>query len=152
MFTVCESECRVGTWRLLFPPKDSFLSLKLADLWIKMDRPDGLIQRRNVHREANDRNQEDSDGEKRRASSDDDLEDGDSKQTRLTLMEEVLLLGLKDKEVSWARGREDEEEGDRRTGVDGRKMKVGDVSQWLMEGEVGSSRSAAPRPHGQGGE
>ena len=30
---------------------------------------------------------------------DEDLEDGDSKETRLTLMEEVLLLGLKDKEV-----------------------------------------------------
>lgn len=28
-------------------------------------------------------------------------EDVDSKETRLTLMEEVLLLGLKDKEVSW---------------------------------------------------
>lgn len=67
-----------------------------------MDRPDGLIQRRNIHKEANDRNnQDDSDGEKRRHSSgEDDLDDGDSKQTRLTLMEEVLLLGLKDKEVS----------------------------------------------------
>lgn len=30
---------------------------------------------------------------------DDDIEDNDSKETRLTLMEEVLLLGLKDKEV-----------------------------------------------------
>ena len=29
-----------------------------------------------------------------------DTEDVDSKETRLTLMEEVLLLGLKDKEVS----------------------------------------------------
>ncbi len=28
-----------------------------------------------------------------------DTEDADSKETRLTLMEEVLLLGLKDKEV-----------------------------------------------------
>ncbi len=27
-----------------------------------------------------------------------DIDDGDSKETRLTLMEEVLLLGLKDKE------------------------------------------------------
>lgn len=27
-----------------------------------------------------------------------EIEDGDSKETRLTLMEEVLLLGLKDKE------------------------------------------------------
>lgn len=31
--------------------------------------------------------------------SDSDTEDCDSKETRLTLMEEVLLLGLKDKEV-----------------------------------------------------
>jgi hypothetical protein len=29
-----------------------------------------------------------------------EIEDCDSKETRLTLMEEVLLLGLKDKEVS----------------------------------------------------
>ncbi len=29
----------------------------------------------------------------------DDMEDHDSKETRLTLMEEVLLLGLKDREV-----------------------------------------------------
>lgn len=29
----------------------------------------------------------------------DDMDDLDSKETRLTLMEEVLLLGLKDKEV-----------------------------------------------------
>lgn len=32
--------------------------------------------------------------------SDEEVEDIDSKETRLTLMEEVLLLGLKDKEVS----------------------------------------------------
>jgi Golgi phosphoprotein 3 len=32
-------------------------------------------------------------------SKDSDSEDVDSKETRLTLMEEVLLLGLKDKEV-----------------------------------------------------
>lgn len=31
---------------------------------------------------------------------DEELDDNDSKETRLTLMEEVLLLGLKDKEVS----------------------------------------------------
>lgn len=32
-----------------------------------------------------------------------ELDDNDSKETRLTLMEEVLLLGLKDKEVRYAR-------------------------------------------------
>ena len=31
---------------------------------------------------------------------DDNCEDDDDKETRLTLMEEVLLLGLKDREVS----------------------------------------------------
>lgn len=34
-----------------------------------------------------------------RANKEDDMDDLDSKETRLTLMEEVLLLGLKDKEV-----------------------------------------------------
>lgn len=89
-----------------------------------------------MHREANERNQEDSDGEKRRASSDDDLEDGDSKQTRLTLMEEVLLLGLKDKEVSWARGRGAGEQGGWRKGSYGPRDEGGGTVKWLMEGEV----------------
>lgn len=40
-----------------------------------------------------------ADVEDRRTSNDDDMDDLDSKETRLTLMEEVLLLGLKDKEV-----------------------------------------------------
>jgi hypothetical protein len=31
----------------------------------------------------------------------DNIEETSDKETRLTLMEEVLLLGLKDKEVSW---------------------------------------------------
>jgi UDP-N-acetyl-D-mannosaminuronate dehydrogenase len=39
--------------------------------------------------------------DKKSAERDEDLEDGDSKETRLTLMEEVLLLGLKDKEVGY---------------------------------------------------
>jgi Golgi phosphoprotein 3 len=39
--------------------------------------------------------------DKKSTERDEDLEDGDSKETRLTLMEEVLLLGLKDKEVSF---------------------------------------------------
>lgn len=40
-----------------------------------------------------------TDIEERRTSNEEELEDLDSKETRLTLMEEVLLLGLKDKEV-----------------------------------------------------
>lgn len=65
-----------------------------------MNRPDGLIQRRNVQRDTQDKNNKnDSDDEKRRHSSgEEDQDDGDCKETRLTLMEEVLLLGLKDKE------------------------------------------------------
>ncbi|XP_076066322.1 Golgi phosphoprotein 3 homolog sauron [Oratosquilla oratoria] len=63
-----------------------------------MNRPDGLIQRRNAQKETSDRNHNDSDDEKKRSSSEDDIDDADSKETRLTLMEEVLLLGLKDKE------------------------------------------------------
>ncbi|KAK8393609.1 hypothetical protein O3P69_006729 [Scylla paramamosain] len=65
-----------------------------------MNRPDGLIQRRNVPRDTQDKNNKnDSDDEKRRHSSGEEyLDDGDCKETRLTLMEEVLLLGLKDKE------------------------------------------------------
>lgn len=67
-----------------------------------MSRSDGLIQRRNVNSLASNtrgddsRDKEDnwSDGKE---SGDD--EDHDSKETRLTLMEEILLLGLKDKEV-----------------------------------------------------
>lgn len=66
-----------------------------------MSRSDGLIQRRNVNSLASNtrgddsRDKEDnwSDGKE---SGDD--EDHDSKETRLTLMEEILLLGLKDKE------------------------------------------------------
>lgn len=40
------------------------------------------------------------DHELRRGDEQDDDDTGDSKETRLTLMEEVLLLGLKDREVS----------------------------------------------------
>lgn len=43
-----------------------------------------------------------ADIEDRRTSNDDDMDDLDSKETRLTLMEEVLLLGLKDKEVTYS--------------------------------------------------
>ena len=65
-----------------------------------MDRSGGLVQRRNVvqHRE-------NSSPESCRDLDDRPTNDGyrddehDSKETRLTLMEEILLLGLKDKEV-----------------------------------------------------
>ncbi|KAL1492887.1 hypothetical protein ABEB36_011061 [Hypothenemus hampei] len=62
-----------------------------------MNRSEGFVKRRNVTRENTDGlSKEDSD--ERKPSRDEEEEDGDSKETRLTLMEEVLLLGLKDKE------------------------------------------------------
>lgn len=62
-----------------------------------MNRTDGLVQRRNVLKENSDsalKENHDIDDKK----NDKNYDDGDSKETRLTLMEEVLLLGLKDKE------------------------------------------------------
>ena len=66
-----------------------------------MNRSEGLVQRKNrmggsgeVDMPSN-KGQENDD----RQGSEEELEDLDSKETRLTLMEEVLLLGLKDKEV-----------------------------------------------------
>ncbi|XP_071449527.1 Golgi phosphoprotein 3 homolog sauron [Hetaerina americana] len=64
-----------------------------------MNRGDGLVQRRSAARETSDSVSKDSqNSDERKCDRDDDIEDGDSKETRLTLMEEVLLLGLKDKE------------------------------------------------------
>ncbi|XP_033502960.1 Golgi phosphoprotein 3-like [Epinephelus lanceolatus] len=65
-------------------------------------RNSGLVQRRTeaIRSAAADRERE-SDGEEdeaRRGEEADDDDKGDSKETRLTLMEEVLLLGLKDRE------------------------------------------------------
>ncbi|CAB3240022.1 unnamed protein product [Arctia plantaginis] len=62
-----------------------------------MNRSEGLVQRRNVLKENTDgaiKENHDVDDKK----NDKNYDDGDSKETRLTLMEEVLLLGLKDKE------------------------------------------------------
>jgi len=61
---------------------------------------EGLVHRRNVNKvnsESNSNDIEEHD-DRRQNSNGDDPEDGDSKEARLTLMEEVLLLGLKDKE------------------------------------------------------
>lgn len=67
-------------------------------------RTSGLVQRRTeaIRSAAADREREsgDEEDETRRGEEEDD-DKGDSKETRLTLMEEVLLLGLKDREV-WA--------------------------------------------------
>jgi len=70
-----------------------------------MNRQEGLIQRRNVQTSIVAARSEDTTrigpevDEKKRVENDEDI-DADSKETRLTLMEEVLLLGLKDKEVN----------------------------------------------------
>ncbi|XP_027018575.1 Golgi phosphoprotein 3 isoform X2 [Tachysurus fulvidraco] len=70
-------------------------------------RSSGLVQRRTeASRSAataaaaadKDKSSRDDDDEHRRDEQEDD-DTGDSKETRLTLMEEVLLLGLKDREV-----------------------------------------------------
>lgn len=66
-----------------------------------MNRTDGLVQRKNVSREYNSEGvSKELQGSDDKKVDRDDVEDGDSKETRLTLMEEVLLLGLKDKEVN----------------------------------------------------
>lgn len=70
-------------------------------------RSSGLVQRRTeASRNAADKERaagggggnDEDDAQSRRDEQDDD-DKGDSKETRLTLMEEVLLLGLKDREV-----------------------------------------------------
>lgn len=66
-----------------------------------MNRGDGLV-RRNVARDNSSTSSKENHVEDDKADQDESLEDGDSKETRLTLMEEVLLLGLKDKEVIFA--------------------------------------------------
>lgn len=64
-----------------------------------MNRSEGFVKRRNVTRESSEGlNKEEQTSEKKSSSREDDIDEGDSKETRLTLMEEVLLLGLKDKE------------------------------------------------------
>lgn len=64
-----------------------------------MNRSDGLVQRRNIIRDTGDGVNKESQNNEKRQDHDEDIDEGDSKETRLTLMEEVLLLGLKDKEV-----------------------------------------------------
>lgn len=70
-----------------------------------MNRTDGLVRRVRT-RETADANGANGSGpnagddnDNVRAEDEQELDDNDSKETRLTLMEEVLLLGLKDKEV-----------------------------------------------------
>lgn len=64
------------------------------------NRASGLVQRRTeaIRSAAAEKESGAEEDEVRRAEEEDD-DKGDSKETRLTLMEEVLLLGLKDREV-----------------------------------------------------
>lgn len=64
-----------------------------------MNRTEGLVLRKNAGAHNVEKiNNKDDELEKRHSDENED-DDVDSKETRLTLMEEVLLLGLKDKEV-----------------------------------------------------
>lgn len=73
-----------------------------------MNRTDGLVRRVKSRANENTSNDPSESGATSnevnendiKVELDNDIEEGDSKETRLTLMEEVLLLGLKDKEVS----------------------------------------------------
>ncbi|KAG5882412.1 hypothetical protein JTB14_008987 [Gonioctena quinquepunctata] len=62
-----------------------------------MNRSEGFVKRRNVTRE-NSEGLNKEQNEEKKSNREEEVDDGDSKETRLTLMEEVLLLGLKDKE------------------------------------------------------
>lgn len=61
-----------------------------------MNRNEGLVQRKNVLSK-NDVSPAKIDGHD---ADEEQFDDDESKETRLTLMEEILLLGLKDREVS----------------------------------------------------
>lgn len=61
-------------------------------------RSSGLVQRRAVSSSQGAEGGAD-DRDEKLGNEDEEAEDHDSKETRLTLMEEVLLLGLKDREV-----------------------------------------------------
>ncbi|XP_043230531.1 Golgi phosphoprotein 3 homolog sauron-like isoform X1 [Amphibalanus amphitrite] len=77
--------------------KHQFISMQLVKTrWPAMSRSEGLVQRRHAVR---DKPAEELTGSEEEAAEFNDREyDGDSKETRLTLMEEVLMLGIKDKE------------------------------------------------------
>ena len=64
-----------------------------------MNRSTGLIQRRNVVVSSNTNATADNESNEEKTDREETEDDFDSKETRLTLMEEILLLGLKDKEV-----------------------------------------------------
>lgn len=64
-----------------------------------MNRTDGLVQRRRDAAQSSSSGNPAASKDESNGRNDEYENDADSKETRLTLMEEVLLLGLKDKEV-----------------------------------------------------
>lgn len=67
-----------------------------------MNRSEGLVRRvkaRDTESNSGGGSASSNYDEENRNEIEDEMDDCDSKETRLTLMEEVLLLGLKDKEV-----------------------------------------------------
>lgn len=64
-----------------------------------MNRTEGLVLRKNAVALNTERSLNIDDELEKHHLDEQEEEDVDSKETRLTLMEEVLLLGLKDKEV-----------------------------------------------------
>lgn len=63
-------------------------------------RSTGLVQRKNIPHGADGGGREENKDDKFNDGDEEGERDADSKETRLTLMEEVLLLGLKDREVT----------------------------------------------------
>ncbi|KAG4066671.1 hypothetical protein HA402_007307 [Bradysia odoriphaga] len=63
-----------------------------------MNRSDGLVRRIKTRSDVDANSSAGNEENDNSPDRDEELEDNDSKETRLTLMEEVLLLGLKDKE------------------------------------------------------
>ena len=70
-----------------------------------MSRSEGLVQRKNASQAVSsfyrDDDKTEADEKTIKKEEDEEMTDIDSKEARLTLMEEVLLLGLKDKEVDY---------------------------------------------------
>jgi len=70
-----------------------------------MSHQEGIFHRRNVQTsiaasKSEDTTRRDTGIDEEKRNDENEEIDADSKETRLTLMEEVLLLGLKDKEVN----------------------------------------------------
>lgn len=115
-------------------------------------RSSGLVQRRTeASRNAADKERAagggsgsgEDDAQSRRDEQDDD-DKGDSKETRLTLMEEVLLLGLKDREVRAGRAGRGRRHGARTPGGLQVGAGLGPAPALLAPEPGGQERPACP--------